>query len=77
MIPELFFTATENRLPKNKAADTGQNERAKIIREAVARVVKEGKVRAYDMLKLPGSQKVLDQGAASTAEMANEIINYL
>jgi len=39
--------------------------------------VEEGKYRAYDMLKLRGSQEVLNQGAASTTEMADAIIAAL
>ena len=47
------------------------------IRRAIARVIKEGKVRTYDMLKLPGSEAVLEKGAASTREMADAIIAAL
>jgi 3-isopropylmalate dehydrogenase len=36
--------------------------------------VEEGKVRAYDMLKLRGCQEVLQQNAASTTEMTDAII---
>ena len=55
----------------------GELEKAKQIRDAVAKVVEEGKVRAYDMLKLRGCQEVLDQGAASTKEMTDAIIAAL
>jgi len=43
------------------------------IRTAIAKVVKEGKVCTYDMMKLPGKEDVLLQGAASTREMADAI----
>jgi 3-isopropylmalate dehydrogenase len=43
----------------------------------VAAVVKEGKVRAYDMLKLKGGPDVLKQGAATTAQITDAIIANL
>ncbi len=54
-----------------------ENEMASKIRAAIARVVKEGKVRTYDMMKLPGKENVLMQGAASTSDMADAIISLL
>ena len=47
------------------------------IRKAIATVIDEGKVRSYDMLKLKGSQDVLEKGAASTTEMTDAIIRAL
>jgi len=47
------------------------------IRKAVATVVTEGKVRTYDMAKMPGKPDVVEQGAASTQQMAKEIISKL
>lgn len=55
----------------------GEQEKAQRIRKAIARVIAEGKVRTYDMMKLTGSPAVLTQGAASTIEMTDEIINEL
>ena len=55
----------------------GEKEKAQRIRTAVAKVVEEGKTRAYDMLKLRGCQEVIDQGAATTAQMADAIIAKL
>ncbi|HOE05068.1 MAG TPA: isocitrate/isopropylmalate family dehydrogenase [Bacteroidales bacterium] len=55
----------------------GENEIANRIRAAVAKVVAEGKVRAYDMLKMKGSPDVINQGAASTKQMADAIIAAL
>ncbi len=55
----------------------GETEKATKIRNAVARVVEEGKVRAYDMLKMRGCQEVIEQGAATTAQMADAIIAAL
>jgi len=47
------------------------------IRKAVSDVIEEGKVRTYDMMKMPGRENVTDQGAASTIEMADAIIAKL
>ncbi len=55
----------------------GETEKAAKIRKAIAKVVEEGKVRAYDMLKMRGCQEVLDNGAASTSEMTDAIIAAL
>jgi 3-isopropylmalate dehydrogenase len=55
----------------------GETEKATHIRAAIARVVSEGKVRAYDMLKLSGSPDVINQGAASTRDMTDAIISNL
>jgi isocitrate dehydrogenase (NAD+) len=55
----------------------GETEKADRIRKAIADVVAEGKVRAYDMLKLKGSPDVIRQGAASTKQMADAIIARL
>ncbi len=55
----------------------GEGEMAVRIRKAIAEVVDEGKVLAYDMLKLSGSPDVVNQGAASTRQMADAIIAKL
>ena len=47
------------------------------IRKAVAKVIEEGKVRTYDMMKMPGKPDVIDKGAASTIMMTDEIISNL
>jgi len=55
----------------------GDTSRSKRIRDAVAAVVAEGKVRTYDMVRLPGRQEVLNQGAANTTQMTDAIIAKL
>jgi 3-isopropylmalate dehydrogenase len=55
----------------------GELDRARRVREATAAVVAEGKVRAYDMLRLAGGPDVRSMGAASTAEIADAIISQL
>jgi 3-isopropylmalate dehydrogenase len=47
------------------------------IRKAIAAVIIDGKVRTYDMLKLTGSPDVINQGAASTVQMTDEIIRRM
>jgi len=54
-----------------------EQEIAKKIRKAVAEVVAEGKVRTYDMAKMPGRADVIEKGAASTKQMADAIIEKL
>lgn len=54
----------------------GETRKASRIRNAIAKVVEEGEVQTYDMMKLRGSQGVLNQGAASTTEMTDEIICF-
>ncbi len=55
----------------------GEIAMAERIRDAIAKVVADGKVRVYDMLRLTGGPNVLKQGAASTTEMADAIIAKL
>ncbi len=54
-----------------------EQEMATKIRKAVAEVIKEGKVRTYDMMKMSGRADVVEKGAASTAQMADAIIAKL
>ncbi|HTX89140.1 MAG TPA: isocitrate/isopropylmalate family dehydrogenase [Bacteroidales bacterium] len=55
----------------------GENEKAKRIYAAVAKVVEEGKVKTYDMLKLPGTPEAISKGAASTQQVTDAIIGKL
>ncbi len=55
----------------------GETEKATKIRDAIAKVVAEGKVKTYDMMKLRGSPEVINQGAVSTTQMADAIIAKL
>jgi len=55
----------------------GENAIAEKIKNAVAKVVAEGKVRSYDMKKMKGTPDVVNQGAASTTQMADAIIAAL
>ena len=54
-----------------------ETEIADKIRKAIASVILEGKVRTYDMMKMPGRADVIQNGAASTREMADAIIAKL
>jgi isocitrate dehydrogenase (NAD+) len=55
----------------------GEKAKAAAVRDAVAAVVAEGRVRTYDMLRLPGGPAVFDQGAATTQQMTDAIIAAL
>ncbi|MFC2117823.1 isocitrate/isopropylmalate dehydrogenase family protein [Bacteroidota bacterium] len=54
-----------------------EKEIAKKIRKAIADVIIEGKIKTYDMNKMPGRQDVISKGAVSTTEMADAIIKKL
>jgi len=55
----------------------GETDKAKKVRDAVAAVVKEGKVRTYDMMKLAGGPDAIAKGAATTTKMTDAIIAKL
>lgn len=44
------------------------------IRKSIADVIREGKVRTYDMMKMKGRPEVIQAGAASTTQMTDAII---
>jgi len=52
----------------------GEMDKAKRMREAIAAVVKEGKVRTYDMMRISGGAKSISKGAASTKQMTDAIL---
>ena len=55
----------------------GETDSATRVRDAVARVVREGRVRAYDMMKLPGGPGVISKGAATSTQLTDAIIAAL
>ena len=55
----------------------GEGEKAHRIREAIAAVVKQGRVRTYDMMRLPGGPQAMSQGAASTVQMTDAVLTEL
>lgn len=55
----------------------GETDKARRVREAVAVVVLEGRVRTYDMLHLTGGPEVISRGAASTTEVTDAVIDKL
>ncbi len=55
----------------------GEREKGDRIRGAVAEVVKEGKVRCYDMMRLHGGPKVFEKGACTTQQMTEAILAKL
>lgn len=55
----------------------GEVEKARRIREAIAAVVKEGTVRTYDMMRIPGGPRAISQGAASTIQMTDAVLRQL
>jgi 3-isopropylmalate dehydrogenase len=55
----------------------GEPERAEAVRRAVGDVVAEGKVRTYDMMRLPGGPDVVSRGAATTQQVTDAILARL
>ncbi len=55
----------------------GETEKSNLIRKAISGVVAEGKVRTYDMMRIPGGAKAISQGAASTTQMTDAILKEL
>ena len=55
----------------------GETKKADRIRTAVADVIREGKVRTYDMMRIPGGPKAISQGAASTNQLTEAILEKL
>jgi len=54
-----------------------EGQKADRIRKAIADVVREGKVRTYDMMRIPGGAKSISQGAVSTVQMTDAILEKL
>jgi 3-isopropylmalate dehydrogenase len=55
----------------------GETARATRVRNAVAAVVRAGRVRTYDMCKLPGGGDAVARGAATTTAMTDAILDEL
>jgi len=55
----------------------GEVEKAVNIRSAIAKIIEEGKVKTYDMMKLRGGADVFDKGAATTQQITDEVIKHL
>jgi 3-isopropylmalate dehydrogenase len=52
----------------------GEKKISAKIRKSIADVIREGKVRTYDMMKMKGRPEVIQSGAASTIMMTDAII---
>ncbi len=55
----------------------GEKETADKIRKAIAEVIKEGKVKTYDMMKIRGGAEVFEKGACTTEQMTDAVIAKL
>ena len=55
----------------------GELEKARRIREAIAAVVKDGRVRTYDMMRIRGGVNAIREGAASTVQMTDAVLGKL
>jgi isocitrate dehydrogenase (NAD+) len=54
-----------------------ETEKAARIRDAIGKVIAERKVRTYDMMKLRGGPDAISQGAATTEQMTDAIMERL
>ncbi len=55
----------------------GEADKAQRVRNAVAAVVAEGKVRPYDMMRIPGGPDSIAKGAAATTQVTDAIIEHV
>jgi len=55
----------------------GETEKGERIKKAIAKVVENGKVKTYDMMKLKGGPDVFKHGACTTQQMTDEIIKNI
>jgi 3-isopropylmalate dehydrogenase len=55
----------------------GETDKAARIKTAIGRVIEEGRVRTYDMLRLAGGPDVFKHGAATTQQMTDAILARL
>ena len=54
-----------------------EKPKADKIRKAIAKVIEQGKIKTYDMMKLRGGPDVFKNGACTTQQMTDEIISKL
>jgi 3-isopropylmalate dehydrogenase len=55
----------------------GEVDKSNKIKNAIAKVIEDGKVKTYDMMKIPGGADVFDKGACTTQQMTDAIIAKL
>jgi len=55
----------------------GEEEKGTRVRQAVAAVIRESKVRTYDMQRMTGGPDVIKRGGASTTQMTDAILARL
>ena len=55
----------------------GDADKALAVRTSVAAVIEDGRVRTYDMMKMPGGPKSIAEGAATTQQVTDAVIERL
>jgi isocitrate dehydrogenase (NAD+) len=55
----------------------GEEKTATKIRDAIANVIEEGKVRSYDMMRIRGGADATSKGAATTQQITEAVISNL
>jgi isocitrate dehydrogenase (NAD+) len=54
-----------------------ETDKAKAVRDAIAKVIADGKVRTYDMMKIRGGPDAIGKGAATTTQVTDAILANL
>ena len=54
-----------------------ETDKARAVRDAIAKVIADGKVRTYDMMKIRGGADAIDKGAATTQQVTDAILANL
>jgi isocitrate dehydrogenase (NAD+) len=54
-----------------------ETDRAGAVRNAIAKVIADGKVRTYDVMKIRGGPEAIGQGAATTTQVTDAILANL
>ncbi len=54
-----------------------ESEKATAIRDAIAKVIADGKTRSYDVMKLRGGPDAISQGAATTTQVTDAVIGNI
>ena len=75
---EEFFKGFMNQAPPKPVAGTDfVSTKDEKLDKAIAKIIEEGKVKTYDMMKLRGGSDAINKGAATTQQITDEVISKL
>jgi 3-isopropylmalate dehydrogenase len=55
----------------------GEADKSRRVTGAIAKMVADGRVRSYDMMRIPGGSRSIAQGAASSTQVTDAILANL